>query len=118
MKACADRSMASLDAGTTLTAFFEIVAAARGGSGAGGGGGIDPSGQQAQQFYMQFITRYLHESGQTRCRVTTITRMCAAHCLQSKMLCVQSGALSRARCYMVGRISPGHNAGGDVSHCT
>ena len=67
--------MASLDAGTTLTAFFEIVAAARGGSGSAGGG-MDPSGQQAQQFYMQFITRYLHESGQMRCRVTTITRMC------------------------------------------
>ena len=37
---------------------------------------MDPASQQAQQFYMQFITRYLHESGETRCRVTTITRMC------------------------------------------
>ena len=68
--------MASLDTGTTLTAFFEIVAAARSGSGAGGAA-LDPASQQAQQFYMQFITRYLHESGETRCRVTTITRMCA-----------------------------------------
>ena len=84
MATCLDRSMASLDAGTTLTAFFEIVAAARGGSGAGGGG-MDPAGQQAQQFYMQFITRYLHESGQTRCRVTTITRMCALHGCRSSL---------------------------------
>jgi hypothetical protein len=52
------------------------VAAARSGSGASGG--LDPAlSQQAQQFYMQFITRYLHESVETRCRVTTITRMCA-----------------------------------------
>jgi len=100
--------MASLDAGTTLTAFFEIVAAARGGSGAGGGGGMDPAGQQAQQFYMQFITRYLHESGQTRCRVTTITRMCAAHCLRSS-LCVCKlvlFVLLGTTCYELGLIGP------------
>ena len=83
--------MASLDAGTTLTAFFEIVAAARGGSGAGGGGGMDPAGQQAQQFYMQFITRYLHESGQTRCRVTTITRMCVPRVAPEMRACLASG---------------------------
>lgn len=59
--------LASLDASTTLAAFFEIVAPGR------GSGAADPS-QQAQQFYVQFITKYLHESGEARCRVTTFTR--------------------------------------------
>lgn len=30
--------------------------------------------QPAAQFYLQFVTRYLHEGGQWRCRVTTVTR--------------------------------------------
>lgn len=34
-------------------------------------GGSDPT---AQQFFIQFVTRYLHDSGVMRCRVTTITR--------------------------------------------
>lgn len=29
---------------------------------------------QGQQLFLQFITRYLHFSGQLRCRVTTLTR--------------------------------------------
>lgn len=29
---------------------------------------------QAPQFFLQFITRYMHSSGQLRCRVTTLTR--------------------------------------------
>ena len=60
--------LASLDASTTLAAFFEIMAAARGGAPEGG--------QPAEQFFMQFITKYLHESGESRCRVSTITRRC------------------------------------------
>lgn len=31
-------------------------------------------GMGAQQFFLQFVTRYMHESGTMRCRVTTITR--------------------------------------------
>ena len=30
--------------------------------------------QPAAQFYLQFVTRYLHEGGQWRCRITTVTR--------------------------------------------
>ena len=60
--------MASLDACTTLAAFFEIVAAGRGGNADGA--------QAAEQFVLQFITKYLHESGESRCRVTTVTRRC------------------------------------------
>jgi hypothetical protein len=30
--------------------------------------------QSNQQFYLQFVTKYLHWSGELRCRVTTITR--------------------------------------------
>jgi hypothetical protein len=29
---------------------------------------------QAPQLFLQFITRYMHWSGQMRCRVTTLTR--------------------------------------------
>lgn len=58
--------LAGLDAATTLSAFFEVVA--------GGQRGRDTSTQTPQQFYLQFVTRYLHEGGQWRCRVTTITR--------------------------------------------
>ena len=61
--------LASLDASTTLAVFFEIMTPAR------GSGAADPSqSQQAHQFFMQFITKYLHEGGEYRCRVTTFTR--------------------------------------------
>jgi hypothetical protein len=30
--------------------------------------------QSNQQFYLQFVTKYLHWSGELRCRVTTVTR--------------------------------------------
>jgi protein transport protein SEC23 len=56
--------LCTLSAGTSLAVVYDIVAAH-------GGGGGDPS---QQQFYLQFVTRYLHDSGALRCRVTTITR--------------------------------------------
>ena len=60
--------LASLDASTTLAAFFEVTAARA---------PVDMT-QAAEQFFMQFITKYLHESGESRCRVTTFTRRCDA----------------------------------------
>ena len=60
--------LASLDASTTLAVFFEIGGPVR------GTGTTDPSQQAQQQFFLQFITKYLHESGEFRCRVTTFTR--------------------------------------------
>ena len=55
--------LATLGRGTTLGVVFDIVAAH-------GGGAPD----LAQQFFLQFLTRYLHASGTMRCRVTTVTR--------------------------------------------
>lgn len=57
--------LCTLAAGTSLAVVYDIVAAH-------GGGGGDP--MAAQQFFLQFVTRYLHDSGAMRCRVTTITR--------------------------------------------
>ena len=51
---------------TTLAVIFDIVAQ-HGNAGAAG-----PDG--AHQFFLQFVTRYLHDSGTQRCRVTTVTR--------------------------------------------
>lgn len=79
--------MASLDHDATVAVFFEVTAQGGGGGGGGGGAGFMGGGAQAggpqggggepapgQQLYLQFITRYQHWSGQTRCRVTTVTR--------------------------------------------
>lgn len=59
----------SLAPNTTVAVVFDIVAQ----HGGGGGGGMDPHGA-SQQFFLQFVTKYLHASGTQRCRVTTITR--------------------------------------------
>lgn len=60
--------LCTLAPSTTLGVVYDITA--QHGSAApdamGGGG--------AQQFFLQFLTRYLHYSGTMRCRVTTITR--------------------------------------------
>ncbi len=58
--------LCTLSAGTCLAVVYDIVAAH------GGGNGADP--MATQQFFIQFVTRYLHDSGSMRCRVTTITR--------------------------------------------
>jgi protein transport protein SEC23 len=55
--------LCTLSTNTTLAVVYDIVAQH--------GGGSDPT---AQQFFIQFVTRYLHDSGVMRCRVTTITR--------------------------------------------
>lgn len=55
--------LCTLSTNTTLAVVYDIVAQH--------GGGSDPT---AQQFFIQFVTRYLHDSGGMRCRVTTITR--------------------------------------------
>lgn len=57
--------MAGLDARTTLAAFFEVAA---------GGRGNAPDVGSSPQFFLQFVTRYLHENGEFRCRVTTVNR--------------------------------------------
>eukprot|EP01025_Chloroclados_australasicus_P047298 TRINITY_DN5277_c0_g1_i4.p1 TRINITY_DN5277_c0_g1~~TRINITY_DN5277_c0_g1_i4.p1 ORF type:complete len:764 (-),score=99.83 TRINITY_DN5277_c0_g1_i4:367-2658(-) len=58
-----------MDASTSPCVFFDIV----------GGHRDAQEAQQAltsnQQLFIQFITKYLHASGEIRCRVTTITRM-------------------------------------------
>lgn len=54
------------DVNTSLCTFYEIVAQNK-----------DTAGQDAgsvQQFYLQFITRYLHADGSQRTRVTSLTR--------------------------------------------
>jgi protein transport protein SEC23 len=56
--------LCSLGPSTTLAVVFDIVAPhAPDGGGAGG-----------QQFFLQFVTRYLHADGRPRVRVTTLTR--------------------------------------------
>lgn len=49
------------DPSTTLAVFFEV-------------GSAKDKAASPQQFYLQFITRYLHEDGSARTRVTTISR--------------------------------------------
>jgi protein transport protein SEC23 len=68
--------MASVDQDATVAVFFEVTAQGQQGGGGGAGQGGGPGGEPApgQQLYLQFITRYQHWSGQTRCRVTTVTR--------------------------------------------
>lgn len=53
------------DVNSSLCAFYEIVAQNK-----------DTAGQDAGsgQFYLQFITRYLHADGSQRTRVTSLTR--------------------------------------------
>ena len=60
------------DAATTLALFFEIVA------GAGGGGSDSRGGPQQEQFFLQFITKYLHYDGTFHQRVCTVTRRCVS----------------------------------------
>ena len=48
---------------TTVAVVFDVVV--QHGSG---------MAEASHQFYLQFVTRYLHESGTHRCRVTTVTR--------------------------------------------
>ena len=68
--------LCTLSPGTTLAVVFDIVAQH------GGGGGGDALAAQGQgQFFLQFVTRYLHDSGAMRCRVTTVTRRCAPACV-------------------------------------
>lgn len=54
------------DVNTSLCTFYEIVAQNK------DAGGQDPASNQ--QFFLQFITRYLHPEGHLRTRVTTLTR--------------------------------------------
>ncbi|MEW5313173.1 MAG: hypothetical protein WDW38_004762 [Sanguina aurantia] len=67
--------IACLDTDSTVVVVFEITAsskdngdAAAAAAGANGAGGANP------QFYLQFLTKYMHWSGETRMRVTTVTR--------------------------------------------
>lgn len=55
------------DVNTSLCTFYDIVAAQ-----SKEAAGQDPSANQ--QFYLQFITKYLHADGTLRTRVTTLTR--------------------------------------------
>ena len=54
------------DVNTSLCTFYEIVAQNKDAA------GHDPG--STQQFFLQFITRYLHPEGHLRIRVTTLTR--------------------------------------------
>lgn len=56
--------LCGLDFDTTVAVLFEVT---------GSGNSAGDQGQGSQLF-LQFITRYLHYSGQMRCRVTTLTR--------------------------------------------
>lgn len=55
--------LCSLEPGTSMAVVFDIVAP------------HSSNDSMAQnQFFLQFVTRYLHENGSMRCRVTTVTR--------------------------------------------
>ncbi|KAK9814088.1 hypothetical protein WJX72_000474 [[Myrmecia] bisecta] len=60
--------LAGLDSRTTLSIFFEIVANAKDQQDA------SLAAQSSQEFFVQFITKYLHGEGTMRCRVTTFSR--------------------------------------------
>lgn len=60
--------LCALDYDTSLALFFEITASAKDQQDAA------VAGAAGQQLYLQFITRYLHFSGELRCRVTTVSR--------------------------------------------
>eukprot|EP00890_Picochlorum_soloecismus_P005474 jgi/Picsp_1/5928/NSC_03285-R1_transport protein len=55
--------LCSLEPSTSIAVIYDIVAQ-HGSS----------EGLESQQFFLQFVTRYLHENGSLRCRVTTVTR--------------------------------------------
>eukprot|EP00878_Enallax_costatus_P011529 GHUV01012035.1.p1 GENE.GHUV01012035.1~~GHUV01012035.1.p1 ORF type:complete len:713 (+),score=230.46 GHUV01012035.1:401-2539(+) len=57
--------LAGLDADSTVAVMFEIT---------GNGSALQDQSGQAPQLFIQFITRYMHWTGQLRCRVTTLTR--------------------------------------------
>ncbi|GAB4820058.1 hypothetical protein N2152v2_007104 [Parachlorella kessleri] len=59
--------LCTLAANTTLAVVYDIVAQH-------GTAAPDMMGAGNQQFFLQYITRYLHYSGVMRCRVTTVTR--------------------------------------------
>ncbi|KAL6762935.1 hypothetical protein V8C86DRAFT_2509254 [Haematococcus lacustris] len=60
--------LAGLDQDTTVAVIFEITAATKEGESQASQQGGTP------QFFLQFLTRYMHWSGQLRLRVSTITR--------------------------------------------
>ena len=66
----------ALSTDTTVALFFEVAAQAQGGGAQGGGGGGNQGGAGAQQqFFVQLVTQYCSpQSGEWRCRVTTVTR--------------------------------------------
>ncbi|KAG2499921.1 hypothetical protein HYH03_002208 [Edaphochlamys debaryana] len=57
--------LCSLDSETSVALLYEITASANRDAG---------DAQANAQFFLQFITRYLHWTGELRCRVTTVTR--------------------------------------------
>eukprot|EP00798_Chlamydomonas_sp_ICE-L_P005189 gene5189-18413_t len=59
--------LCSLDLDTTVSVFFDITANNKEGEAA-------PQQGSVPQFFIQFITRYMHWGGELRCRVTTLTR--------------------------------------------
>lgn len=61
--------LCGLDFDTTLAVFFEVTA-----SNNRDQQEASMAAQASQQFFLQFITRYLHWNGELRCRVTTISR--------------------------------------------
>ena len=56
--------LCSLEPGTSMAVIYDIVAPH----------GSNDVHQGQNQFFLQFVTRYLHENGTMRCRVTTVTR--------------------------------------------
>jgi protein transport protein SEC23 len=69
--------LCSLAPNTSLTIVYDITAQHSSGNHSGGDGygyGGGGGGGGVQQFFLQFVTKYLHASGTQRCRVTTITR--------------------------------------------
>lgn len=56
--------LCSLEPGTSMAVVYDIVAPH----------GSNDVHQGQNQFFLQFVTRYLHENGTMRCRVTTVTR--------------------------------------------
>ncbi len=59
--------MCSLDTHSTVAALFDIV---------GSREAAETATSPGSNFYVQFSTKYLHYSGELRCRVSTIARRC------------------------------------------
>ncbi|EFJ16499.1 hypothetical protein SELMODRAFT_155031 [Selaginella moellendorffii] len=81
--------MSGLDKNTALTVFFDVAS---------------PTTQEASKsFYLQFVTSYQHSDGQTRYRVTTVTRAMVDGAINTESL--QEGFDQEAAAVIVAKLA-------------